>query len=233
MIYAIADMHGNLPEIPSDATTILIAGDICPDDPIGRRERYALADHGASYQLQWLDTVFRRWLSSRPDGCKVVAIAGNHDFVFEREPQAVRELHLPWTYLQDQECEIEGDMRVWGTPWVPGLPRWAFYASDHALSARALSIPKGIDFLLSHGPPFGFGDEVAPMYGGPKYVGDISLGGAIIAVEPKLTICGHIHEGRGEYVTPEGHRILNASMVDERYRVHSHPWIRVSNQPAL
>lgn len=199
-VLATADLHGSLPQI-KECDVLLVGGDVCPDHPIGKRARYSLPDNGSDYQLEWLDGPFRTWLADLgARGISVVGIAGNHDFVFERMATAVRELYLPWTYLQDSATTIKG-MRVWGTPWVPGLPRWAFYGSEQALQARSEMIPEDIDVLLTHGPPYGVADFVAPQFGS-THVGDGSLNLAIERVKPDAVVCGHIHEQYGIHKGP-------------------------------
>lgn len=146
-VYAISDTHGQLPPIPQDADLILHGGDIAPDFRPPKYNHWDFCDKSGEQQAAWLDTTFRTWLETAP--CEVVGIAGNHDFVFEH-PELVPE--LPWTYLRDEEATAAG-LRVWGTPWVPGLPYWAFYASEQALMARAAIIPADLDVLLTHGPP--------------------------------------------------------------------------------
>ena len=60
---------------------------------------------------------FGAWLAARPHPHKVV-IAGNHDWLFQREPQAAVEALGTATYLQDSGVTI-GGLRFWGSPWQP------------------------------------------------------------------------------------------------------------------
>lgn len=205
-VVATADLHGRLPEVP-DCDLLLLAGDICPDHPTG------LPNKGGLYQSRWLDTEFRDWLEDLAlRDIEVVAIWGNHDFVGER-PHLVPS--LPWNLIQDEPFEFEG-LTIWGTPWVPGLPRWAFYASPGALRARAKAIPAGIDILMSHGPPYGTADFVAPRFGS-IHVGDIELKEELPRIRPAMFVCGHIHERFGTCVTSTGIPVFNVAHMNENY----------------
>jgi Icc-related predicted phosphoesterase len=230
MIYAASDLHGNLVDPPLDATAIMLAGDICPDFItqrfVGSKAR---TDKGEAQQSNWLDTEFRLWLDTI--GLPTVAIWGNHDFVGEH-PELIPD--LPWTLLQDNLVNFEG-LAVFGTPWVPGLPYWAFYGSDTALHARAEAVPEGLDVLLTHGPPYMAGDYIPTSpkqrnkygnYGGDN-VGDHHLNIAIRRTRPKITICGHIHESRGRHWLA-GSRVLNVAAVTETYEVRDPFWTRVA-----
>lgn len=223
-VYAISDLHGNLPEPPPDADLLLIAGDICPD--FG--SSYSIRKDGI-YQAAWLEKQFKPWLQGH--GIPTVGIWGNHDFVGEH-PALVP--HLPWTLLQDNSWQSAEGMRVWGTPWVPGLPYWAFYGRQEALQARADLIPEGLDVLMSHGPPYGLGDFIPTSekqrnkYGnfGGEHVGDATLAVAIARASPRVVICGHIHEARGSYEFDDI-PIYNVAAVDEHYVLHKNPWTRL------
>lgn len=219
-IVAISDTHGFLPPLEAipECDLLLHAGDVCPDFHQTRYgSRAETFDRGEQRQKRWLDTELRPWLEDVLENRakRVVAIAGNHDFVFEH-PFLIPD--LPWTYLRDETAIVDG-LRIYGTPWVPKLNRWAFYASDEALEARADSIPP-CDILLSHGPPFGLTDKVVPKFGG-AHVGDVALLSAIQATRPKAVVCGHIHEGYGvEYMEHSDRSqtaIYNVSYVDENY----------------
>jgi len=204
-IAAVSDLHGFLPEVPP-CDLLLIGGDMTP-----------LKDHKLRRQADWLDTTFRAWLERVP-ARKIVATAGNHDFVFQHEPGWVPK-DLPWTYLQDSGCEWEG-LRFWGTPWQPWFYDWAFNLYEPDLVTRWAMIPVGTDVLLLHGPPYGYGDWV-PEGGGLRRCGSPSLTERIRAVQPRVVIFGHIHEGRGEWRM--GRTVLaNVSIVNAAYR-HVHP----------
>src|SRR2546423_393204 len=87
-IVAMSDLHGYLPEAVPECDLLLLAGDVAP-----------ATNHGIPFQAGWLDQHFRRWLRRLP-ARKIVGIAGNHDLIFDHEPQRVPH-DLPWTYLQD------------------------------------------------------------------------------------------------------------------------------------
>jgi hypothetical protein len=207
-IRAVSDLHGQLPAIPP-CDLLLLGGDLCP-----------VSNHEIGFQAEWLDTTFRRWLESVP-ARHIVGVAGNHDFIFEKLPETVP-TDLPWTYLQDRGCEIEG-FRLWGTPWQPWFFDWAFNLYENELKQKWALIPEGTDILVLHGPPFGFGDAVPRGGGMIEHTGSHSLLERIRTIRPRLAIFGHIHEGRGEY--RNGDTVLaNVSLLDVNYRAVHPVW---------
>src|SRR5207245_2060656 len=48
---------------------------------------------------------------------------------------------------------------VWATPWSNRFLNWAFMKAPRELEAVYAEIPEGIDILISHQPPYGFGDR--------------------------------------------------------------------------
>lgn len=191
---ASSDLHGYLPTIPP-CDILLLGGDLCPDGP-------------AEVQAQWLDTTFRFWLQQQP-AQHTVAVAGNHDFVFQERPDLVPS--LPWIYLQDEGVQISG-LSIWGSPWQPVFFDWAFNLTEPELARKWEMIHEATDILLLHGPPHGFGDRTRRG----DHTGSQSLTQRIEEVQPTLVICGHIHEARGEYRI--GHsRIVNVSQLNLRY----------------
>lgn len=205
IVYATSDLHGHLPEIP-ECDLLLLAGDICPDYFQSSR-KFGRIDKGEQRQRHWLDTDFRKWLDKIP-AKDVAAIAGNHDYIMEHKflmPKGLR-----WHYLEDSEVTI-GDLRIWGTPWVPNLPGWAFYQSDRGLAMRAELIPTGVDVLMAHGPFYGTADQVHGMN-----VGEPQMAKELERIAPKYYVCGHIHEGFGEY-NVNGTKVYNVACNDENY----------------
>lgn len=247
-VYAASDLHGWLPDVPGDAELLLLGGDICPDFRPYGRQRGHLVDQGGTQQAHWLDTEFREWLMAIK--CPVIAIWGNHDFVGERSFLIPK---LPWIMLKDSEIRVgavdrgpigenealptdwhERPFRVYGTPWVPGLPYWAFHGTPRVLTGRAEAIPEGIDILMTHGPPWRVGDYIPTSekqrnkygnYGG-MHVGDPTLNPAIERVRPKAVICGHIHEARGAYFL-DGVPVYNVAAVDNNYQPHDEPFTKI------
>lgn len=203
-ILATSDLHGHLPEVP-ECDLFLIGGDICP-----------LVNESLSRQLAWLDGSFRKWLTEIP-AKYIVGIAGNHDFIFETP--SVAELHLPWRYLQDSLTVVEG-LRIYGIPWVP-MSGWAFHQNDEGLQLRYGAVPRGTDIVLSHGPPFGYGDKVS-MGCSEGHLGCAHATSMMRRIRPKAFVCGHIHEGFGYYrVSTHGHvvHVYNVSYVNSTLHV--------------
>jgi hypothetical protein len=192
-------LHGHLPEIP-DADLLLIGGDLVP-----------ITHHDLPWSRDWLAASFRPWLGGVAARMPVVGVAGNHDFIFQDNPDQVPE--LPWTYLQDSETKFRG-LRIWGSPWQPWFYDWAFNLREPELCEKWELIPGGTNILLLHGAPFGHGDL---SFDGHHNLGSPSLARRIEVVWPQLVVFGHIHCGYG--MTDEGGTVyVNASHMDERYK---------------
>jgi Icc-related predicted phosphoesterase len=206
-IIATSDLHGSLPEI-DECDILIIAGDVCPDFiefSYGSRMKMV---KGEQKQAKWLDKEFRPWLESLP-AKNIVGIAGNHDFVFESYKFLIKNLDLPWVYLEDTARDIEG-LRIHGTPWVPNLESWAFYQPRN--HKKFDLIPDDCDIVVSHGPMYGYGDQVRDG----RSVGCPTLLKRVEEVKPKLLICGHIHEGYGHYRAGDCD-VYNVALNDELY----------------
>ncbi len=144
-------------------------------------------------------------------------IAGNHDFLFERDPAAARALVPPGiTYLQDGGIAIDG-LKIWGTPWQPTFFDWAFnLARGPEMAAKWALVPDDTDVLVTHGPPAGTLDLIPGDP--PESVGCEDLAARLPRLTRlKLHVFGHIHEGYGR-VSEGGRVFVNASNCDARYR---------------
>jgi Icc-related predicted phosphoesterase len=151
---------------------------------------------------------------------KIVTIAGNHDFLFETDPERARSCLRSSTYLEDSGIEWEG-FRIWGTPWQPWFFDWAFnLKTEEELGRKFGKIPSGTDILISHGPPKNILDSTVR---GEK-VGSTALRSRIWEVGPRLVVFGHIHEGYG-FQEEAGTILVNASICDIRYRPVNEPVI--------
>lgn len=132
------------------------------------------------------------WIAALPHRHKVI-VAGNHDWAFAREPDAARAMVAAFTYLEDSEATIEG-LRIYGAPWQPEYNDWAFNLPRGAPLAAVWSrIPRGLDILVTHGPPEGIGDT-GPV-GGRNGCADLRR--RVLDVSPRLHLFGHIHQDGG------------------------------------
>ncbi len=159
---------------------------------------------------------FLDWFAAQPHRHKIF-IAGNHDWLFQRDPaEAARLIQCRpgLAYLEDAELELEG-IRFWGSPWQPEFCDWAFNLPRKGEALRRVwsRIPPGTDVLITHGPPYGVLDQV----GAGEHLGCEELRARLAAVRPRLHVFGHIHDGHG-VATAGGTVCVNASVCDERYR---------------
>lgn len=146
-----------------------------------------------------------QWLKRLPHRHKVV-VAGNHDFLFENEPAAARALFRDFLYLEDAEVTVEG-LRIWGSPWQPWFHSWAFNLHRGApIDEKWKLIPEGLDILVTHGPPAGYGDR---CFDG-REVGCEDLLRHLGRTKPRYHLFGHIHEARGQWEVA-GMKLLNVT----------------------
>jgi predicted phosphohydrolase len=155
---------------------------------------------------------FNGWLGTLPHARKII-VAGNHDFLFERDPAQARALLTNAEYLEDSGTTI-GDLSVWGSPWQPWFHDWAFNLHRGApIRAKWELIPAGTDVLITHGPPL----EILDRTWRGEPVGCADLAEIVARIRPRLHLFGHIHEGYGDLVR-DGVRYVNASNCDYRER---------------
>lgn len=158
------------------------------------------------------------WLGTLPHAHKII-IAGNHDFLFETDPDLARSFVTNAHYLEDSAVEIDG-LSFWGSPITPWYYDWAFNRRDAELRTAWSGIPSEIDVLITHGPPFGILDKTRAG----EHVGCGHLLRELERVQPRLHVFGHIHESYGR-MERDGTVFINASNLDHAYRLAHAPLV--------
>ncbi len=194
-LVVLSDTHGlhDRMEVP-DGDVLIHSGD--------------MTNRGELHEVRAFDAFL-----ARLDHRHKLVIAGNHDFCFERQPAAARELLRHAVYLEDEAAEVEG-VRFYGSPWQPWFYDWAFNLERGAeIRAKWALIPDDVEVLITHGPPLGHGDVTARG----DAVGCADLLERIRQVRPRYHLFGHIHEAFGTS-TDGTTTYVNASTCDLRYR---------------
>lgn len=216
IITAIADLHGDQPELPG-GDLLIIAGDLV----------------AKSRPFDYFR--FHEWLSDLPYR-KIVFIGGNHDVrminVFDgyKFPDHI-------SYLFDSFTIFDG-IKIYGTSWLP----YAYIYNEHCnaftkftndeLMERYNLIPEDTDILVTHVPPYDMLDTNKQGV----HCGSTMLRHVVLAIKPSLHFFGHIHEWGGKYRDLEGTRFFNASILDEDYlpltdiRAHTFEFTRGENE---
>lgn len=184
------------------------------------------SSHGAMSET----VAFLDWFADQ-DYSHLVLIAGNHDFIAEKQPGWMEEecKKRNITYLNDSGCEIEG-IKFWGSPVQPWFFDWAFNrARGAAIKKHWDLIPEDTEVLITHGPPHMIRDGVPRRGGSYEHVGCEDLYSRILNTKVKLHVFGHIHEGAG-YTYKDGRTYVNASSLDGMYMFQGPGYVRVIKQ---
>lgn len=192
--------YGNFFKIPH-GDLLIHTGDLCIEGDV-KEVMHAMA-----------------WLESLPHKHKVF-IAGNHDWLFQKNPSLARSL-VPSgvTYLEDSSTEVMG-YKIYGSPWQPEFMEWAFnLPRGQALRDKWKMIPGDTDILMTHGPPYGIGDYSRFS---EENVGCRDMRDEVRRVKPRLHAFGHVHGGYGRQVR-EGTIFVNGAICDEAYRPFHDP----------
>lgn len=192
-LLCVSDLHQYKPVLaPSDI--FVIAGDIT--DTGTRAQAFEMLDYLASMRRD------------------IVLVPGNHDKVFQKEPEimeqacADRGIRL----LIESGCEIEG-IKFWGSPYCQRFGHWAFMYDQYMEYRIWDRIPEDTDVLVTHEAPMGILDKTEEGF----HLGSEFLYLAVTErVKPKLHIFGHIHSSYGT-IEINGTRFVNASVCDANY----------------
>lgn len=168
---------------------------------------------------------FLKWMSEQPARHKIF-IPGNHDFDIEYRLEywgrycADLDIYL----LHNEGLELDG-FSFYGTADQPIFFDWAFNKSSTQREASFSNIPEGLDFLITHSPPYGILDMVQYPDGTDKMpAGCMHLWKHVRRTTPKFHIFGHIHEGYG-YKDFCGTKFYNASICNSSYYPENDPWV--------
>lgn len=189
-VVATSDLHGYLPQFPS-GDLLIIAGDM------------------TIYGEKGEHLMFARWVDNLPFE-HIVVIGGNHDKYLSHKNNPFKRAH----YLLNSSIEING-VKIWGSPYTPTFQHW-YFMKNRGPEIRKVwdSIPRDLDILVTHGPPYGILDE---SFRGQN-CGCRDLLNSVLARPPKYHIFGHIHEGYGEQkIIGIPTKFLNCSYLDENY----------------
>jgi Icc-related predicted phosphoesterase len=194
----ISDTHGlhiQVPRLP-DGDALVHAGDFL-NSGLDFRELFS----------------FNQWLGEQDFQHRIVC-SGNHDRYFQAAPKIARSILTNATYLENTGTMIDG-VSFWGFPYTPEFMNWAFMYPP-GLAARRYwdQIPRNLDVLITHGPPFGILDQSTP--GGP-HLGCEELRKAIEDKKPRVHLFGHIHGGAGVFESGAT-RFVNVAYLNESYK---------------
>ena len=108
--------------------------------------------------------------------------------------------------LHGESAEADG-LRLFGlgagiptTPWD-----WSFDLSEEEATERLKHCPEDLDLLILHSPPYGHCD----LSGQGDHLGSKAILEAIERTQPKVAVCGHIHESWGAESTIGETQVFN------------------------
>ncbi len=203
-VVAISDIHNHQVDLP-EGDLLIVAGDLTSS---GKPEQIAKINQYIGEQ----SSKFKH---------KPLVVAGNHDFMFERQREAAVGALTAADYLEDDFVEIDG-VKIYGSPWTPTFFNWAFM-KDRGSEIREVWewIPDGLDILVTHGPPKGILDFCGIHAGCADLLEVVTKK---LSRPPKFHVFGHIHEGYGLHV--EGvTTFLNVSVCNVDYKPVNAPTV--------
>jgi Icc-related predicted phosphoesterase len=163
--------------------------------------------------------------TQRKIGVPIVMIQGNHDWWDWNIFDDAKDI----TVLHNMTIDIMG-LKIFGTPYTPTFMDWNFMLDDTPDRLGEIftgMMPDNCDIVLSHGPPFGYGDTCrnGTKWNPPTFhMGSKEFVKGINIHKPRYVFCGHIHTGiryseiaNGQHTT----KVFNVSCLDEDYHYNT------------
>jgi Icc-related predicted phosphoesterase len=197
-----ADRLARVMEDRAEPDLLVMSGDMIHDPPHFRANRCLAAE---DQRLEW--ELMNRAVDQILPGVDRVAVPGNHDWC---------NFEIPGVCPALDECDgrkviIAGGLRIGGFRGVPGDPErlsaWDRELRNEAFGWLIAELPKDLDLLLVHAPPYGVLDGI--LYERRRKNGDVERYKAPSGIpglaewcanQPRLrAVCfGHIHEEGGK-----------------------------------
>ncbi|TCO71707.1 metallophosphoesterase family protein [Rhodovulum euryhalinum] len=124
------------------------------------------------------------------------------------------------TVLHGEGCEI-GGLRLFGLGYgIPPTPfgAWSCDMTEDEAAER-LAACERTDILVLHSPPKG----IADVTGGWFPVGSVAIRDAIARVQPRLAVCGHIHDCWGREGMIGESRVVNLGPTVNWFEIGARP----------
>jgi uncharacterized protein len=192
-ILTISDIHGqyeefNLEKLP-EADVILVAGDLTN---FGMRPPF-------SYRLQAERELemARDWFERLHAHCpRILWVQGNHDIdmpddFLEPFAQNIRDQSIVLEF-DDQSISVRGVSLTCAFDKPHLAQQWAFTTINPLADSSAFDFGYH-DIIVSHGPPLNCLDRT--KFG--QHIGSPALQKHVLEFQPKLVVCGHVHEAAG------------------------------------
>lgn len=161
--------------------------------------------------------------------CPIIIIQGNHDYWLPNIFSDSKDIHI----LHNEGIEIL-NLKIWGSPNTPIFLNWNHMMEDGIYGLDNIfknMMPDDLDILLSHGPPYGYGDTCrneSIKFNKDPHLGSKSLYEGILIHKPRYVFCGHIHTGiRKTKIIHKDEcskninsftEVYNVSVLDENYK---------------
>ncbi len=203
-LFVTSDIHstGMKSLDPKGASMIVIAGDLMGG---------GMDSDDAGYQ--YLEEEFFPWCRDHADK-PIIITAGNHDKFLFRQWAKGKKIDWPKNvhYLVDRSETIDG-LKFYGTPWCLKDRPGRFEGTEEKLKDYFSKIPKGVDVLIAHCPPYIPGEKVDANED-DLHEGSKELTEAILAKKPRFCVCGHVHSGSRAPVTLGDTKVVNVARVE-------------------
>lgn len=135
-------------------------------------------------------------------GAPLVAVPGNAESADELEEAA----HAGTTVLHGTGTEF-GGLTLFGLGYAVPVTPFGSWSCDltEAFAADMLDACAAADIMVFHSPPRGVADRTSSGHS----VGSTAIRAAIERVQPRLAVCGHIHDSWGQEGTIGATRVVN------------------------
>ena len=215
-ICAFSDMHGQYDFKVEPCDIVLICGDIVPL----KIQKYTQESE------EWIKTFFIPWCNNLPCD-KVIFIAGNHDFYFERHPDRIKRIlegQDKIVYLDCETYEYKGKT-IYGTPWCKPFYNWAFMEETTKSDERYKDV-QHMDILMTHDAPYGISDILLQKdcwWADGTHIGNLALRNLLDRTKPSLHVFGHLHSCNHLRTMNENTSVFCVSLLDENYKMTYEP----------